>query len=231
MRLAQADDPVRTAVGSRIVHKALLLIHFSNGFKTLFVCNAQSIFTSFYLQPAQRFKVLSDIVQLFPDSAPGRFQFCLALLGHFEVVPPGFPAVIRGLVPCLATELPQLLNELLRVLTAIIHQAQISRILDVRRSNRRVHDQDTLVPAAALRRFVLVVRLVFVSRMRPFIHELVDLLQHLGGEPFAKVHHHGRIEQRFLAERLQAHQILRVGVLAQIGDCPFIRQVLLFLNE
>jgi len=190
MRLAQADDPVRTAVGSRIVHKALLLIHFSNGFKTLFVCSAQSIFTSFYLQPAQRFKVLSDIVELLPDSPPGRFQFCLALLGHFEVVPPGFPAVIRRLVPRLAAELPQFLNESLRVLTAIIHQTQISRILDVRRSNRRVQDQDTLVPAAALRRFVLVFRLAFIARMRPFIHELVDALQQFRGKAFTEVYHH-----------------------------------------
>ncbi len=231
MRLAQADDPVGTAAGSRIVHEALLLIHFFNGFEPFHVRSAQSILTSFFLQPAQRFKILSDIIQLFPDSVPGCFQLGFALLGHFEVVPPGFPAVVRRLVPRLAAELPQFLNAFLRVLTAIINQAQISRVFDVCRSNRRVQDQDTLVPAAFLRRFVLVVRLAFVSRMRPFIHELIDPLQQLGGESFAEVHHHRGVEQRFLAERFQTHKILRVGVLAQIGDCPFIRQVLLFLNE
>ncbi len=78
---------------------------------------------------------------------------------------------------------------------------------------------------------VLVFRLAFIARMRPFIHELVDALQQFRGEVAGSARIVEAVEQRFLAERLQTHQILRIRVLAQTSDCPFIRQVLLFLDE
>jgi hypothetical protein len=75
----------------------------------------------------------------------------------------------------------------------------------------------------------LLICLVF-GVVQQTLHKLVNALHHLGCEPFAKVYHHRCIEQGLLAERFQPNQILRIGILAQIGDCPFIRQVFLFLD-
>ncbi len=196
MRLAQADDSIRTVLNSGISHQPLLLTDLCNRFQTMVFGFSQPVWSHLFHKPLKGFEILLDIFDLFTHRTLDRFRFCFSLFVNFEIALSGFLAV----VPCFMTfppaVFPQFVNYFLSIFPTRVEQVQICWILDVRWCYSSVHDQCSLVLLGFSRHISLrmIIRRIFCLWFRSFIQRFIDLLYHVMCESLSKVYHHGRIE-------------------------------------